>query len=107
MPNPYLRVARMKTAQDFRDYVAELGIHLPIDEKVEPAPDGALAQTYTLKTGRVIGNRFSILPMEGWDGTPDGFENIPPDFVASHLLEDDLIYQSARPSGPSPRPGLT
>jgi NADPH2 dehydrogenase len=72
MAKPYLRVARMKTAQDFRDYVAELGIYLPLDEKVEPAPDGALAQTYTLKTGRVIGNRFSILPMEGWDGTPDG-----------------------------------
>ena len=72
MTIPYMRVARMKTADDFRKYVAELGIHLPLDDKTEPAPDGPLAHKYTLKTGRVIGNRFCILPMEGWDGTPDG-----------------------------------
>jgi hypothetical protein len=28
MTVPYLRVARMKTADDFRKYVAELGIQL-------------------------------------------------------------------------------
>ncbi len=31
-----------------------------------------LAQPYRLPDGRVIGNRFAILPMEGWDGTADG-----------------------------------
>jgi hypothetical protein len=51
MTIPYMLVARMKTADDFRKYVAELGIHLPLDDKIEPAPDGPLAHKYTLKTG--------------------------------------------------------
>ena len=31
-----------------------------------------MGQAYTLKDGFVIGNRFCIQPMEGWDGTSDG-----------------------------------
>ena len=34
-------------------------------------PDAPLAQPLTLH-GRTIGNRFAILPMEGWDCTTDG-----------------------------------
>ena len=37
-----------------------------------------MAQPYTLKTGRVIGNRYCIHPMEGWDGTPEG---LPTEFT--------------------------
>jgi NADPH2 dehydrogenase len=71
MPH-YARMARLRSPEEFRAYVDALGISLPIDEQVLPAPDGPLAQPYTLKNGRCIGNRFCILPMEGWDGTPDG-----------------------------------
>jgi hypothetical protein len=71
MPH-YARIARLRTPEEFRAYVATLGISLPIDDRVSPAPDGPLAQPYTLKNGRRIGNRFCVLPMEGWDGTPDG-----------------------------------
>lgn len=72
MAKPYPRVARLRTPEDFCNHTQELGIHLPFDETVQPAPDGPLAQPYQLKAGRVIGNRFCILPMEGWDGTPEG-----------------------------------
>lgn len=72
MSNPYPRVARFKTADSFREYVASLGIDLPFDDELQSGPDSPMAQAYTLKDGSVIGNRFCILPMEGWDGTADG-----------------------------------
>jgi FAD synthase len=34
MSNPYPRVARLKTADSFSDYVASLGINLPFDEEM-------------------------------------------------------------------------
>jgi 2,4-dienoyl-CoA reductase-like NADH-dependent reductase (Old Yellow Enzyme family) len=68
----YTRIAQLRTPEGFRAYVEKLGISLPIDEQILPAPDSPLAQSYTLKNGRRIGNRFCVLPMEGWDGTPDG-----------------------------------
>jgi len=44
-------------------------VALPFDPTVEPA--GPLAQPLTIG-GRVIANRWAILPMEGWDATEDG-----------------------------------
>ena len=72
MSIPYTRLARLRTAPEFREYVHQLGIHLPIDEVVESGPSAPLARPYRLKDGRSIGNRFCILPMEGWDATQDG-----------------------------------
>lgn len=63
MSNPYPRVARFKTADSFREYVASLGIDLPFDDELQSGPDSPMAQAYTLKDGSVIGNRFCILPM--------------------------------------------
>jgi 2,4-dienoyl-CoA reductase-like NADH-dependent reductase (Old Yellow Enzyme family) len=65
-----IKIAQLRTSQQFTDYTRSLGIDLPFDETVQP--DGALAQPYTLKTGKTIGNRFCALPMEGWDATADG-----------------------------------
>ncbi|RME84196.1 MAG: NADH:flavin oxidoreductase [Caldilineae bacterium] len=78
MTDAYPRIARLRTPELFRGRIEELGINLPFDEQVIPAPDGPLAQPYVLKNGRVIGNRFAVHPMEGWDGTPDG---LPTDFT--------------------------
>lgn len=64
------KLAQLRTSQQFTNYIHALGIELPFDETLQP--DGALAQPYTLKTGKTIGNRFCALPMEGWDGTADG-----------------------------------
>ena len=68
----YRRVASLKTAGAFRDYLARIGIDLPFDEKVSTGSDAPLAQPYRLKNGFAVGNRFCILPMEGWDGATDG-----------------------------------
>jgi 2,4-dienoyl-CoA reductase-like NADH-dependent reductase (Old Yellow Enzyme family) len=67
----YRRIAGLKSTHDFGAHVASLGQSLPIDETIETGPDAPLAQP--LEAGDVkIGNRFAILPMEGWDGTTDG-----------------------------------
>ncbi len=72
-PRPaYRRIAQLKTADDFRAYLALLGVDLPFDEEVAAGPDGPLGQPYRLRDGFTIGNRFCIHPMEGWDGTGDG-----------------------------------
>lgn len=68
----YARIAQLKTVTEFRDHVDTLGIHIPVSPEVVPAPSGALAQPYALKGGKVIGNRFCVQPMEGWDGSVDG-----------------------------------
>jgi NADPH2 dehydrogenase len=72
MAQTYTRLARLRTAQEFQNYTHSLGVELPFDEAIEPAPDGPLAQPYHLKDGTAIGNRFAVHPMEGWDGTEDG-----------------------------------
>ena len=72
MKNPYPRVARLRTAGDFESHVESLDIHLPFDRTLVPGDEGPLGQTLTLQSGRIIGNRFAVLPMEGWDGTHDG-----------------------------------
>tara|TARA_R110002049_G_scaffold27321_2_gene94290 strand:- start:527728 stop:529149 length:1422 start_codon:yes stop_codon:yes gene_type:complete len=67
----YPRIASLKTIDDFRERLRELDIDLPCDETVQSGDDATLAQPIDL--GRMtIGNRFCILPMEGWDGTADG-----------------------------------
>ena len=68
-PSPYPRVASLKTAAAFRTHLERSHISLPFDDTVDPS--GALAQPIEVDGVRV-GNRFCILPMEGWDGTPDG-----------------------------------
>lgn len=65
------KLATLKTAADFRRRLDELGIELPFAEAPGAGPDSPFAQL--VKFGeRRIGNRFAILPMEGWDATADG-----------------------------------
>ncbi len=69
-PN-YRRVASFKTADDFAAYLREVGADLQFDRELQTGAESVLAQPYQL--GDItIGNRFCILPMEGWDGTEDG-----------------------------------
>ncbi len=60
------RLASFKTAAEFKEYLRENNITLPFSEKI-----AALNTPYQLD-GKTIGNRFAILPMEGWDCTLDG-----------------------------------
>ncbi len=64
------RISSLKTLEPFRDRLEELGIDLPVAERVEPGPDSPLGRP--LPSRFRVGNRFCILPMEGWDGETDG-----------------------------------
>ncbi|HEX2456453.1 MAG TPA: hypothetical protein VHI99_22330 [Vicinamibacterales bacterium] len=68
---PYVRVATLKTASAFRAHLAERGIDLDFDEELTPPEHSPLAQSLDV-AGVRVGNRFCVLPMEGWDGTADG-----------------------------------
>ena len=68
----YKRIAQLKTPDAFRDYIAGLGLNLPFDEEMQSGSKAPLGQTYTLKDGFVIGNRFSHPSNGGLDGTLDG-----------------------------------
>lgn len=68
----YRRIASLKTLVEFQRYLAELGIELPCDVELQSGANSPLAQPCVLDNGFKIGNRFCILPMEGWDGTTDG-----------------------------------
>src|SRR3954463_130522 len=63
------RVASLKTAAAFRAHLIHSRIPLEFDDALTtPWP---LAQPLIVD-GTRVGNRFCILPMEGWDGTTDG-----------------------------------
>jgi 2,4-dienoyl-CoA reductase-like NADH-dependent reductase (Old Yellow Enzyme family) len=71
-PIHYPRIASFKTPAALRHYLAQIGLDLPCDDRVASGPASPLAQPYRLPDGFVVGNRFCVLPMEGWDGTADG-----------------------------------
>ncbi len=66
------RLAALRTADQFRAYLAELGLDLPFDAELVNGPADPLAAPYRLADGFTLGNRWCIQPMEGWDGTADG-----------------------------------
>ena len=65
------KIASLKSYEKFRSHVDSLGIKLPSDEAVAAGGDSPLGSPIT-DGEHAIGNRFCILPMEGWDGTTDG-----------------------------------
>jgi 2,4-dienoyl-CoA reductase-like NADH-dependent reductase (Old Yellow Enzyme family) len=67
----WTRIASLKTADAFRAHLERLGVELPFDDQVAHDAAAPLAQPIEAD-GLRAGNRFAILPMEGWDGTPDG-----------------------------------
>jgi 2,4-dienoyl-CoA reductase-like NADH-dependent reductase (Old Yellow Enzyme family) len=67
----YARVASLKTAAAFRAHLLGAGIPLQFDNEVAPPASSPLAQPFE-RDGVHVGNRFCILPMEGWDGTAEG-----------------------------------
>lgn len=65
------RVSTLKTALQFRQHLDSLGLDVPFDELLETGSGAPLEQPLESTCGP-IGNRWCILPMEGWDGTTDG-----------------------------------
>jgi NADPH2 dehydrogenase len=64
-------IGAIKEVSDFQSYMSSVGVSLPFDEEVNSGPDSPLSRPFTVGD-RVVGNRFAILPMEGWDSTRDG-----------------------------------
>jgi NADPH2 dehydrogenase len=68
-------IARFKKAAEFAVHFAELsgrfGIALECDDGILKAPESPLAQPIAVGD-KVLGNRFAIHPMEGWDGLRGG-----------------------------------
>ena len=69
--DPYPRLAQLRSPAALRARTAQLEIELPLDDELRCPPDGPLWQPAAV-LGRRLGNRFAILPMEGWDGTRAG-----------------------------------
>lgn len=77
MSGHWVRVASLRTPERLREHLASLGLALPCDDAALPAPDSPLAAPLPLDApgaeGLAAPNRFVVQPMEGWDGTAEGF----------------------------------
>ena len=69
-PN-YTRVAKLRTGDDFLAHLKSLGVEMPFEAELEAGDTSPMGQSYEV-AGHRIGNRYCILPMEGWDGQVDG-----------------------------------
>jgi NADPH2 dehydrogenase len=68
----YPKIAQLKTESLFKQHLKEINAELPFSDEVESGAASVFSETITLRSGSKIGNRFCILPMEGWDATTDG-----------------------------------
>ncbi|MCA9055148.1 MAG: NADH:flavin oxidoreductase [Planctomycetaceae bacterium] len=67
------RIGSVKSVGEFREHLAKLGLELPCDDVPLSAAEGSpLAQPLPLGR-RSVANRWCVHPMEGWDGTANGF----------------------------------
>ena len=66
-----VRIPSLKTAQAFGQHIASLGLDLHFEPALSVGAASALTKPLDFN-GRVIGNRWAVQPMEGWDGTTTG-----------------------------------
>ena len=67
----YPRIASFKSHDQFARYLDEHGISLPSDTEALSGEESPFSESFQVD-GCQVGNRFCILPMEGWDATKDG-----------------------------------
>jgi NADPH2 dehydrogenase len=68
----YPKVAQLKDVAAFRARLAELGVSLPVDERILSAAERSPLGMPMKVAGFEVGNRWCIHPMEGWDANRDG-----------------------------------
>src|SRR5215217_6069357 len=70
--DPFPKVGHFKNVAELTAYLRQLQVEVPCDERVLSAAEGSpLAQPLDVG-GFVVGNRWCVHPMEGWDGTTTG-----------------------------------
>ncbi|MEW6128007.1 MAG: NADH:flavin oxidoreductase [Acidobacteriota bacterium] len=67
----FLHLGSVASVAAFKKYLDDHHINLPCDDEIFIGADSPLARPIEIGN-RKIGNRFTIHPMEGWDGTTDG-----------------------------------
>ncbi|REK12877.1 MAG: NADH:flavin oxidoreductase [Planctomycetota bacterium] len=72
MSTAYPKIAQLKTVDALRERFAALGVELPIDEVILTAEAGSPLAEPLAMGPFMLGNRWCIHPMEGWDANPDG-----------------------------------
>ncbi len=65
------RLGSVKRTEAFRDHLYALDLTIPCDRELATG-SGSPLRWPLVKGETHIGNRISVQPMEGWDGTPDG-----------------------------------
>ncbi|HPP54501.1 MAG TPA: NADH:flavin oxidoreductase, partial [Thermoguttaceae bacterium] len=68
----YRRIGALRSAEEFIQYLHSIDPAVPCDQQTLSAADGSPLAWPCRIGNRIVGNRFCIQPMEGWDGTPDG-----------------------------------
>jgi len=64
-------IKSLKTVDEFRRYTDEIGIDLKCEDAIVVGRASPLREPAEVH-GRKIGNRWTVHPMEGWDGTETG-----------------------------------
>jgi 2,4-dienoyl-CoA reductase-like NADH-dependent reductase (Old Yellow Enzyme family) len=67
----FVRLGSLRDVAHFQQQVNSLGLDIPCDRQVTRGAASPLAQPL-VRHGIKIGNRLTVHPMEGWDGTADG-----------------------------------
>jgi NADPH2 dehydrogenase len=67
MARAIVQVRKLRDEAAFEAHLASIGTAFPR----HPDPAAVLGRDITV-IGRRLANRWAVLPMEGWDGTPDG-----------------------------------
>ncbi|MBI4583847.1 MAG: NADH:flavin oxidoreductase [Planctomycetes bacterium] len=69
----FVKIGSLKSVESFKEHLAGISKEVPVDGRILPAPQSPLARPLEARPGGfVIGNRWAIQPMEGWDGAADG-----------------------------------
>ncbi|MCA9189041.1 MAG: NADH:flavin oxidoreductase [Pirellulaceae bacterium] len=68
----YSKIAQIRTVTELRHRLSELDIQLPVDDEILTSEGGSPMATSLRIGSLVVGNRWCIHPMEGWDANPDG-----------------------------------
>jgi 2,4-dienoyl-CoA reductase-like NADH-dependent reductase (Old Yellow Enzyme family) len=68
----YTKVAQLKSVDALRARLEELGLQLPIDDRILTTAEGSPLALPLEIGGCRVSNRWCIHPMEGWDANLDG-----------------------------------